>query len=188
MGLKVYKADLNSSNFIALLDSDIRDTDNLINELNSFISGSVNTLTGNAYDVAREEIESFVSILNQRKSTANELKSAIFNAMSSLSGYMGSYDYLDDSELETLNNEINNIRASYENIKEGYREEADNSLIKKVFLNKELTNIDKECSGLIAPLLDEIEKIKGLAGADASAYGCLSGVSTSSYMSAIIGK
>ena len=61
-------------------------------------------------------------------------------------------------------------------------------LLIHLYLNYELSNISNQCASKIAPLQDEIEKIKGLAGADASAYGCLSGISSSSYKSAISNK
>ena len=67
MGLKVYKSDLNCAQISSLLDADIQDTDKLIAELNSFITGTKQTLTGPAYDFAREEIETFIPILEQRK-------------------------------------------------------------------------------------------------------------------------
>ena len=187
MGLKVYKADLNCSQISSLLDADIQDTDKLIAELNSFITGTKNSLTGQAYDVAREEIESFIPILEQRKISANEIKNAILSATSSLSGYMGPYDYLDDSNLETLEAEISNIRASYENIKAEYNEKYNKNFLTKAYLNHELSSLSNQCSSQIAQLQDEIDKIKGLAGADASAYGCLGNIS-SSYKSSISNK
>lgn len=188
MGLKVHRDELNSSQITSLLDSDIQDTDRLIAELNSFVTGTINTLTGEAYDTARSEIESYISMLNQRKTTANEIKTAISNATSSLSGYMGPYDYLDDSDLEILNNEIDNIRASYENIKANLRASYDKNFLTRIYLNWALSNANKQCAAQIAPLQDEIEKIKGLAGADSAAYGYLSSASTTSYKSAITGK
>ena len=188
MGLKVYKSDLNSAQLSSMLDNDIQDTDKLIAELNSFVSGTTQSLTGPAYEVARQEIASFIPILEQRKTTANEIKNAISSAMSQLSGYMGPYDYLDDSNLEMLENEINKIKASYESIKAEYSEKYDTNFLTKAYLNYEITNINNQCASKIAPLQDEIEKIKGLAGADASAYGCLSGISSSSYKSAISNK
>ena len=188
MGLKVYKSDLNSAQISSLLDSDIQDTDNLIAELNSFINGTTKSLTGPAYDVAREEIASYIPILEQRKIAAIEMKNAISNATSSLSGYMGPYDYLDDSNLEILENEISKIKASYENIKAEYTEKYDKNFLTKAYLNHELSSINNQCASQIAPLQDEIEKIKGLAGADSAAYGCLSGLSSSPYKSAISNK
>lgn len=187
MGLKVYKSDLNCAQISSLLDADIQDTDKLIAELNSFITGTKQTLTGPAYDFAREEIEAFIPILEQRKTSANEIKNAISNATSSLSGYMGAYDYLDDSNLEILENEIRNIKASYENIKSEYSEKYNKNFLTKAFLNHELSSISNQCASQIAPLQEEIEKIKGLAGADASAYGCLGNIS-SSYKSAVSNK
>lgn len=187
MGLKVYKSDLNCAQISSLLDSDIQDTDKLIAELNSFITGSTQTLTGQAYEVAREEIASYIPILEQRKTSANEIKNAILSATSSLSGYMGPYDYLDDSNLEILEREINNIRASYENIKAECSEKYNKNILTQALLNHELSSISNQCAAQIAPLQDEIEKIKGLAGADSAAYGCLSNIS-SSYKSAISNK
>lgn len=188
MGLKVHRSELNSSQITSLLDSDIQDTDKLITELNSFVTGTINTLTGEAYDTARAEIESYIAVLRQRKTTASEIKSAISSATSSLSSYMGPYDYLDDSDLEILNNEIDNIRGSYENIKANLRASYDKNFLTRIYLNWALSNADKQCAAQIAPLLDEIDKIKGLSSADASAYGYLSNASTTSYKTAITGK
>ena len=53
MGLKVYKSDLNSAQLSSMLDNDIQDTDKLIAELNIFVSGTTQSLTGPAYEVAR---------------------------------------------------------------------------------------------------------------------------------------
>ena len=101
---------------------------------------------------------------------------------------MGPYDYLDDSYLEILENEISKIIASYENIKAEYSEKYDKNFLTKAYLNHELSSINNQCASQIAQLQDEIEKIKGLAGADSAAYGCLSSLSSSSYKSAISNK
>lgn len=188
MGLKVYKDDLNCAQITSLLDSDIQDTDELISKLNSFVTGTTQSLTGQAYEVARQEISSFIPILEQRKISANEIKNAISNATASLSGYMGPYDYLDDSNLEILENEIKKIRASYENIKAEYSAKYDNNFLTKPYLNYELSSINNQCASQIQPLQDEIDKIKGLAGADSAAYGCLSNLSNSSYKTVISNK
>ena len=188
MGLKVYKSELNSSKLISLLERDIQDTERLITELNSFVTGTKTTLTGSAYDTARSEVENYINILAQRKNTATEIKAAISNSTSSLSSYMGKYDYLDDSELSTLDGEISNIRASYSSIKANYRQKYQKNFITRIYLNWALSSLDKQCENQIAPIQDEINKIKGLSSADATAYGYLSNVSTSSYKAAITNK
>lgn len=188
MALRVHKSELNSSKLISLLDSDIQDTDKLITELSSFVTNTKTTLTGPAYDTARKEVETYIKILNQRKITANEIKTAISNSTSSLSSYMGQYDYLDDSDLSILNSEIQSIKSSYNSIKNSYRQKYQKNIFTRIYLNWALSNLDKQCANQIAPIQDEINKIKGLASADATAYGYLAKTSTSSYRTAITNK
>ena len=188
MSLRVHRSELNSSNLISLLESDIQDNDRLIAELSSFVANTKETLTGPAYDSARKEIENYIQILNQRKQTANEIKTAISNSTSSLSTYMGQYDYLDDADLSVLNSEIQSIKSSYNSIKNSYRQKYQKNVFTRIYLNWALSNLDKQCANQIAPIQDEIDKIKGLSSADSTAYGYIAKTSTSSYQSAISNK
>lgn len=190
MGLKVHKSELNSSAIQSLLDSEVQDTENLITALNSFINGSVTTLTGQAYDAARAEASAYVSILQKRKQAAQELKSAVASSTSSLSGYMGSYDYLDDADIPVLESEIASIEASYESIKQSYYARYNKNFITRIVLNWKISSANRKCAQQIAPLQEEIKVIKGLASADSTAYGLLTKgtTTTDSYRSAITGK
>lgn len=190
MSLKVHKSELNSSTIQSLLDSEIQDTENLITTINSFINNTKPTLTSEAYDTARSEMESYVKILEKRKLTASALKSAISNGTSSLSDYMGSYDYLDDSDLAILKSEINNIQASYDAMKNSYYQRYNNNFITRIYMNWAISSLNKQCANQIAPIQEEIDKIEGLGAADATAYSLLTAATadTDSYKGAITGK
>lgn len=122
MSKKVYKSELTLSQTAALLDNEVSDTDKVINAINNFVTTSTSTLRGEAYDAARKKIESYISILEQRKSLAKELSQAISSALSSMSAFMGEYSELDDSQIVEIKTEINNINSTMEQITYSYNQ------------------------------------------------------------------
>lgn len=168
MGLKVHKSELNSSTIQSLLANEAQDAAALITAINNFVNDTSQSLQGEAYDAARSEMIAYAQILERRVSAASELATAVANSTSSLSNYMGSYDYLDDSDISELKQEILNIQEYYENIIESYKQR---SFLQRLFFSE--TKIRRECAAKIAPLQEELTKLEGLAGADSAAYSLL---------------
>ena len=168
MGLKVHKSELNSSMIQSLLETESKDAAALITAINSFVSDTSESLKGEAYDTARAEMIAYAKILEKRVTAAADLATAVANSTNSLSNYMGSYDYLDDSDIPTLKQEIANIQASYEEIIQSYKRR---SFLRRLFFNE--GKLRRECAAKIQPLQDEVKKLEGLAGADSTAYGLL---------------
>ena len=187
---KVHKSELNCSQIQSLLDSDVQETQKLIEAINSFVNESTTTLTGDAYNTARSEMASYISILNERMKAANALKESLSSSTSSLSSYMGEYDYLDDADISIIESEIDSIVASYESMKAGWWSRHKNNFITRFIYNIKASSLDRQCASQIAPLKKELEKLKGLAGADASAYSKLvtAEQSNTTYKSAITSR
>ena len=95
---------------------------------------------------------------------------------------MDGYSYLDDAEVDTVEqnltnarNEINSLNA----ITSGQRE----STLSAAQISSRLLSLNT----LIHDLEKKLELLKGLAGADAGAFGQVSGVSMTSFNSSVGG-
>ena len=168
------------SRAISILENEVADTNNLKLAINSFITGTTSTLKGPAYDAARAKIETYISVLDTRANLASTLASAISSATTTMSNYMEGYSELDDAKLPEIEAEINSIKAS----------------IDQLFLssNNSTGKDTQDYGSLIASYeaqLEELEKLRdklsGLAGADASAYGQINSTNSNiaSYSSGI---
>ena len=122
MSRKVYKGELTLSQTASLLDGEVADSEKLISSINNFVTSSTTTLRGEAYDAARAKIETYITVLEQRKAIAKELSAAITTALSSMNDFMGEYSELDDSKIIEIKSEINNINASIEQITYNYNQ------------------------------------------------------------------
>ena len=174
MGLKVHKSELNSSTIQSLLENEANDAAALITAINNFVNDTSQSLQGEAYDAARSEMIAYAQILERRVSAASELASAVANSTSSLSSYMGSYDYLDDSDIPILKHEIANMQATCESMIQSYKQR---SFFQRIFFSE--AKIRREYAAKIAPIQDEVNKLEGLAGADSTAYGLLNAATSS---------
>lgn len=170
---KVYAGELSGgaiANCISLLENEAADTENLKAAINSFVTGTIQILTGPAYDAARSKAESYITLLTTRARIAKELASAIRAATSDMSSYMEGYSELDDSKLPEITTELNSIKATIEQIKYNY-------------YNSQSTNSQSSTTGyssLVAPYeaqykeLNKLrEKLLYLTPTDANAYGKL---------------
>ena len=108
------KGDLTLANssgaFMNALMNDQEDTQDLINNINEFISSSTDHLKGDAYDAVRAHLETYIPILQIRIKTASSIMDALKSANNSMIDYMESESVLDTSELEGLQSEYNTYR------------------------------------------------------------------------------
>ena len=114
----VFKSDLSGgavSGVVAMLKSEADDAQNLINAIYSFIEGTQSSLTGKAYDLARQKMGMYIQDLQARKEIATDLASAISQGASSLAGYMEEFSKLDDSEIEELASRIKTLNTNIAN-------------------------------------------------------------------------
>ena len=174
------------ANALSLLEKEASDSNTLKATINSFITGTTETLVGPAYDAARAKAESYITILATRARLANELSAAISAAAGEMSAYMDGYSELDDSKLSEINSELNSINATINQIRYNYyNSQSDEDSAPKTSAGY---------SSLVAPYVAQYneltklkEKLENLAGADASAYGTLSSLSNevSSYSTTV---
>ena len=174
MSRKVYKSELTISKTATLLDNEITDADKLINVINNFITSTKSSLKGEAYDAARAKIEMYISILEQRKTIAKELSSAIASAFASMNDFMGEYSELDDSKIIEIKTEINNINASIDQITYNYNQ--------AIMTNTPITyNINSVLSPYITAsqeLSKLLEKILILGAIDDMAYAKIQNIAS----------
>ena len=172
----VFKSDLSGgavSGVVAMLKSEADDAQNLINAINSFIEGTQSSLTGKAYDLARQKMGMYIQDLQARKEIATELASAISQGASSLSGYMEEFSKLDDSEIEELASRIKTLNSNIANAQYTIRryllsaDEEDDRYI--YYYQRQIKNYENTKKQLDRKL----EKLLGLAGADGAAFGAV---------------
>ena len=170
----VYKSDLSGgsiSSLISMLETEVEDTQQLINSINGFIDGTKSSLTGKAYDLARQKMSMYVEDLKMRKSVASQLASAISAGASSLSGYMEEFSMLDDSEMEEIVDQINKLKVQISGAKQTI-----NSLLSSTE-SVDYKNIWKYrgqisiWESIKSDLERKLDKLVGLQSADASAFG-----------------
>ena len=162
----------------AMLEADAADTQNLISAINSFIEGTTTTLTGAGYDAARQKMALYAEDARTRQRLATELASAITSGASSLAGYMGEYSYLDDSEIpaiesqiKTLEAQINNARATLASLQSSDDPETRASAASYAQQITAWEATKKE-------LQKKLDRLIGLAGADAAAFGAVQGAAS----------
>lgn len=159
---------------VAMLEAEAADTQNLISAINSFIDGTTTTLTGAGYDAARQKMALYLEDARSRQKIAAELASAITQGASSLAGYMGEYSILDDadipeieSQIKTLESQIANARATLTSL-ESSSDESTRSSAASYAQQISAWEATK------AELQKKLDRLIGLAGADASAFGAVS--------------
>ena len=109
----IKKSDLINANNDSLtmlrnLATDQEDAQEMINIIQDFISSSSSQLKGDAYDVVRAHMKTYIPILQNRIKVAASLIDVIKNANNSMISYMENESVLNTDELERLNNEYNN--------------------------------------------------------------------------------
>lgn len=169
MGLFVSKGDIHavsSSSLCRLLKKDADDCDSIKRAVTHFINYSSHELSGPAYDAARNEMQQYLPILDQRKRKANNLAAAIKSGCSNLSSYMGRFSELDESLREQYVTELNSLKATLASLGSS---------------NKKTNMFDYwrtyfNCKRIIEEHEEYLAKLDGLPGADAGAYGMISGV------------
>lgn len=165
--------DMARSSVVSLLRQDSKDARALRKSIENFINGSTRKLTGPNYDLARELMSQYVLILKQRENVSDQLADAIKNGCNSLASYMGQFAILDDAE-----------RAEYErNLQEA--QNTLNYLNSIDWTDKDFDFFDYwstyfNCKRIIKLCTEYLEKLDGLPGADASAYGPISTLASSS--------
>ena len=126
----VFSSDLSDgsiSSIISMLESEADDAQSLIDAINSFIEGTRNSLTGKAYDMARQKMSMYTQDLKVRKQIAMDLAKAISQGASSLLEYMEEFFKLDDSEIIELENEIRKLDSSIYSARGTIKKIMDNS-------------------------------------------------------------
>lgn len=177
--MKVLKSDLNTMRVEAgkVFAAEMQDAKKLTKALENFINqiGVNKKLSGPAYEYIKQELINYKNKMEIRCTLATNLKESINNALVSMETYMGEFDDLDTDTLKQVNIDLANanlyISSSYDKLDKN----------KGTLTSEE----KKKIKGTIATYEDSVEtltklkeKLEGLAAADASAMGNLSGVTS----------
>lgn len=177
--MKVLKSDLSKMRVEAgkVFAAEMQDGKKLTKALENFINqiGVNKKLSGPAYEYIKQELEKYKNKMEIRCTLATNLKESINNALVSMETYMDEYDELDYDKLSQVKSDLEDansyISSSYD----------------KLDKNKGTLTIEekKKIKLTIATYEDSVEtltklkeKLEGLAAADASAMGNLSGVTS----------
>lgn len=116
---KVYLDELNaalSSSTFSTLEADANDSNSVGSSIKSFVDGSSTALTGEQWDKVRSKLGVYDSALAKRVSVANNLSSAIKEALTMLKNYMLPYKYLDTSKLDEYETAKKQAETAKENL------------------------------------------------------------------------
>ena len=170
----VLKGDLSGggiSSAIALLEKEGTDSDNLVNSIDEFFTSTADSLTGAAYSEAKAKMQSLVPIIKARKQAGTALAAAIRSACSTMSSYMGEYSKLDDDMIDDLEAQIEDINATISSIEASLNKVDEEGRHYRASDGGQIASLQDQ----IAKINKELEKLKGLAAADAGAYGQIEG-------------
>lgn len=167
--------DMSSSALVSALKDDITDSKKLKAAIKDFVNGSKRKLTGPNYDLAREIMEQYISVLEERENTAEQLVDSIKSGCNSLAGYMAPFAVLDEAERAEYEQNLRQAQATLDYL---------NSIswTDKEFNLFDYWNTYFTCKKIIKECQLYLEKLDGLPGADASAYGPISSAASNSLM------
>lgn len=185
--MKLVKSDLTNNTLNAMiqaLESDIEETNSLVNTINSFISeiNTGNNLSGESYTKVKNKLLSYIDVLEIRKNTAQLLKETINSSINQMISYIGDETELDEAILPELIERSQKAEQSISWITQQIN-------IETIDANKtELRRTLYATHEMLNEINKEKNKIEGLSSADNSAYSNLeSAISKiSKYNSAII--
>lgn len=166
------------SSMVAMLEQEANDTQNLYSAVNGFIEGTKATLTGPAYDAAREKMVLYLQDIKSRQATAAALASAISQGASSLASYMGEYAVLDDKDIPEIEAQIKNLEKQIESARQTISALRSSSNEKE---KESIGHYEQQISAWEATkkeLEKKLERLKGLAGADSAAFGSTASASS----------
>lgn len=176
----VFSSDLSDgsiSSIISMLEAEADDAQSLIDAINSFIEGTRNSLTGKAYDMARQKMSMYTQDLKVRKQVAMDLAKAISQGASSLLEYMEEFFKLDDSEIIELENEISKLDSSIYSARGTIKKIMDNSEEDdQKFISYYRSQINY-WENTKKDLERKLEKLVNLASADRAAFARVEAVS-----------
>ena len=167
--------EMSNSAIVSALKEDIADSRRLEASIKNFVNNSSKDLTGPNYDLARELMAQYIPVLERRAATAEQLADAIKNGCKSMASYMSPFAILDDAERAEYEKNLRQAQATLDYL---------NSLSWK---NSEFNifnywNTYFSCKRIIRDCQLYLEKLDGLSGADASAYGPISAAASTSIM------
>lgn len=176
----VFSSDLSDgsiSSIVSMLEAEADDAQSLIDAINSFIEGTRNSLTGKAYDMARQKMSMYTQDLKVRKQVAMDLAKAISQGASSLLEYMEEFFKLDDSEIIELENEIRKLDSSIYSARGTIKKIMDNSEEDdQKFISYYRSQINY-WENTKKDLERKLEKLVNLASADRAAFARVEAVS-----------
>lgn len=173
---RAVKSEINevgSSALVSALRADAWDAYQLKWAISSFAEGSGKLLCAPAYDEARKCASEYIPILENRAKTALELASAIKSGCSSLAGYMGKFEVLDEAERPTYEARLKEAEAQLSALSAISWDDENFDLINYWATYFRSQQIAQECR-------EYLEKLDGLPAADSAAFGPISAAATSS--------
>lgn len=166
----VYSSDLASANSSAMLnniDEIISTSDELNNQINEFVSESSSHLSGEVFEIIKNNFSLYSDALLKQKRIYINLKSNILAANNEMINYMGEYEKIDDSEKETIREMLNRIHENILYLESQSKEE-----------NASLKNDINTLHSIYNEMNKYYEKIASLAQQDSSSFSKLSDIIT----------
>lgn len=105
-----------SSGTIDTLTIDSKESTNINEAIDSFVTGSNGKLIGNHWDTYRTKFDSFSKALQTRIAVANKLGAAISEALQLLKDYLGEDQMLDSSQLDEYKKQRQTCQNSIDNL------------------------------------------------------------------------
>ena len=142
--LTLNKAELDAflnSSALAALTTDTTDASNLKSLIAGFKNNGV--LVGDVWNLAYDKLDQYDSALSERAEAANELGTAIRNAITELQECMDKYSVMDTSELPEIETELENLKTQRDQLAASqWYENDDGEIVEDTTVTEALTAID----------------------------------------------
>lgn len=158
----------------AMADSEFVTLKKVSTAIEKFITTSESKLKGDSWDKVRAKLNIYITVIGLRQLIVEQFGPSSSSATSYLSNYMEEYSELDDSKLAEQENKLAALKSKINGLEsalEGAKAAEEEELVKNI---KNLINGNRIAIKELEPY---IEKLRGLAAADAAASSKLSDAS-----------
>ena len=193
--MKVFKSEISGggqlSKLANMLNSDAADAAELINSLDSLLCvlKTKDAAAGEIFNKVSTKIETYKTILNLRKNTAESLAQAILNGSNTMNAFMENYDKIDDSQESEISRQLQNARSSLNSL---LSDRSEFGFLNRLFKNSEWKSLNSNINyyqGQVTELERLHDKIRQLASTDNSVFSPVSSMqgSIASYKGSVDG-
>lgn len=155
---------------VSNLSLDVTETNNIKGILNEFVTDSQGRLQGDSWTEVQAKMAEFSAVFDKRISLANDLTTAVNDALNMLVEYIGDYPYLDYSEYEEISTSYHQCELDIASINAALAEtvyvkvgENDDGSDKMDYVHKiQDEGVRKQLSGKIGEIEASMAEIKAL--------------------------